>query len=562
MLFLSTCGVTIVSQRAKADLVTRPRTQLLQLGDGGGMIRKQGEACGPLFGERDAAVVQPIVQPMRRHLEGACALGHRHIPRELARVGLMPLLQDAVPQAHTFDGAGQDGEARGRAIAALGAVLGHDVVHGSGGPSRQNLLGHSRGGGHVAEGAHGDGPLQGGRCAPLPHNAGVHLVPAHPVDDDLVDQTASQRCALWWREDIGVPERGELVANGRERGAQLCGERQRDGERLRVVGGALFGPLQCVAGSVPALLQCRRHEPIVRVHAQKLALAQRDLIAQALHLLGVSGSALVRLVLPQGHGLHRDVKLDGGQGGKKGVHHAGIDGIRWQMLAHRHVILLAEGGTEVACAALVLHDHRRPACAAGAEPLQQRLPGARDAAGFVPIIGGVVVGEPRVNLGEGFPGERGRIFVVDADAPLMQWQAWRRRPPLRAVAAVRSRPSIHTGPCLGRMLQESEHRVDGGRFPAQSTPAIATRSRHPLGLAYLEDFARGALLEARGNDQREAGLDLPLGIFLYGALGIPDEARRALEGQSTACGLVEEPSGHARADRVQCECRERPLQPK
>jgi hypothetical protein len=68
-------------------------------------------------------------------------------------------------------------------------------------------------------------------------------------------------------------------------------------------------------------------------------------------------------------------------------------------------------------------------------------------------------------------------------------------------------------------------------------------------------------LHKRLEDQGPAGLHFQMGLFVDPSLGIALKPRRQGQRQVAPRRLVEEPGGHAGADRMQRPFRQRPLQP-
>src|SRR6266851_977870 len=105
-------------------------------------------------------------------------------------------------------------------------------------------------------------------------------------------------------------------------------------------------------------------------------------------MLRVGGSDALGLLLPLGQGLGIDIEFHGREGLEKRIHDPGIDRIGRNILTHRGPILLAEVVTDVAGAALILHDHLVAAFPAVDEAVQEGFARARDPPGFVAVIRG------------------------------------------------------------------------------------------------------------------------------------------------------------------------------
>src|SRR5439155_5999575 len=132
------------------------------------------------------------------------------------------------------------------------------------------------------------------------------------------------------------------------------------------------------------------------------------------------------------------------------VHHPGIDRSGRNILTHGGPILLPQGVTDVAGAALILHDQRVAACPAVDESVQEGLARAWDPTGFVAVIRGVIVFEHGLNLRVGLPTDVGRVDVRDADAPLVLGQTGDRGTALAGLAADGAGAAVGEGSGRGR----------------------------------------------------------------------------------------------------------------
>src|ERR1700758_5850716 len=74
--------------------------ELLKSIQGAGRVGKQIETSALITRNRDSAVVDAVVDPVRAHPELGRELRDRETPREPARMRLASLQQDAVPQAN------------------------------------------------------------------------------------------------------------------------------------------------------------------------------------------------------------------------------------------------------------------------------------------------------------------------------------------------------------------------------------------------------------------------------------------------------------------------------
>src|SRR6266571_8359466 len=82
-------GVDVDRRRREANLRTRASLQLLEVLHRRRLIRKQVEARGRIFGELNAAIGEPVVEPMGGDTETPGELGDRQRPGHVARMRLM-----------------------------------------------------------------------------------------------------------------------------------------------------------------------------------------------------------------------------------------------------------------------------------------------------------------------------------------------------------------------------------------------------------------------------------------------------------------------------------------
>ncbi len=119
----------------------------------------------------------------------------------------------------------------------------------------------------------------------------------------------------------------------------------------------------------------------------------------------MGGSEALGLLLPLGQGLGLAIECHGRAGLDKGSHAPGSDRIGRHILTHRGPIRLAAVVPDGAGAALLRHDPLVAACPAGDEAVPEGRARARDPPGFVAVIRGVMVCEPRLHAPA--PGEAG-----------------------------------------------------------------------------------------------------------------------------------------------------------
>jgi len=115
-----------------------------------------------------------------------------------------------------------------------------------------------------------------------------------------------------------------------------------------------FRLFELAQGGFPTAFQFGGDQAIIGIHAAALALCQGRLVSQPLQGLCVCVvNVLTDLLLScQRSSIH--VQFDGGDGLEKGFDHAGIDGIRGDVLTDRNAILLSEVVAQIARRVLIL----------------------------------------------------------------------------------------------------------------------------------------------------------------------------------------------------------------
>src|SRR5438445_7889146 len=108
-----------------------------------------------------------------------------------------------------------------------------------------------------------------------------------------------------------------------------------------------------------------------RIDVWELAFTIGRLIAQPLQMLRLGFGDALGLLLPFGQRLRIDIELHRRESLEKRVNHTGIDRISRNILTHGGPILLPQVVTDVAGAALILHDHLVAAFAAVDQAVQQ-----------------------------------------------------------------------------------------------------------------------------------------------------------------------------------------------
>src|SRR5437867_2948207 len=100
----------------KTQLLELARPQLLEQGYCPRAVREQVELRVRIPSDLDRAVVDPVVDPVRRDPQRAGDLWHGAIAGDVTRMRLAPLAEQAVTQPNEADGAGQDGGLLGGAM--------------------------------------------------------------------------------------------------------------------------------------------------------------------------------------------------------------------------------------------------------------------------------------------------------------------------------------------------------------------------------------------------------------------------------------------------------------
>ena len=106
----------------KTQLLDLAGPELLEQGYRLGLIGEQVEVRLRIAGDLDCAVVNPVIDPVRRDPQAAGDLRHGQGAGDAARMGLAALAEQAMAQAKDADGAGQDGGVLGRAISSAASA--------------------------------------------------------------------------------------------------------------------------------------------------------------------------------------------------------------------------------------------------------------------------------------------------------------------------------------------------------------------------------------------------------------------------------------------------------
>src|SRR5262249_4417000 len=91
----------------KTQLLELTRSQLLEPGDGFPLVREQIKARFPILGHLNHAVMDSVVDPVRRQPGGAGDLRHRQLTRDPPRMRLPALAQEPMTEPNYPYCAGQ-----------------------------------------------------------------------------------------------------------------------------------------------------------------------------------------------------------------------------------------------------------------------------------------------------------------------------------------------------------------------------------------------------------------------------------------------------------------------
>src|ERR1700730_10644675 len=200
-LILRGSWIAHVNTLLKTQLLELAVPELLEQGHGLRLVGEQVETRLLIPTDTDGTVVNPIVNPVRRDLQGPGELRDRQGTGDAARMGLPALAQEAMPQPNEPDRAGQDGLMPGRAMPLLGQQCRDLHVRLAFLGQFDDLFFHLPAARQAGQGAHRD--RQDGRRggAPSPDNTDLKHVWCHALDHDLVDQTAQKGLLLLARQE-------------------------------------------------------------------------------------------------------------------------------------------------------------------------------------------------------------------------------------------------------------------------------------------------------------------------------------------------------------------------
>ena len=122
------------------------------------------------------------------------------------------------------------------------------------------------------------------------------------------------------------------------------------------------------------------------------------------------------------------------------------------------------------------------------EAVQEGFARARDPAGFVPVILGVIVFEHGLNLEIRLPTDGRWVDVRDADAPLLLGQTGDGGACLSRLSSQRAATAIGERPRIGRMLENGEHGGHTRSLPHQIAEAVTAGQQQVVGVEHFDDF--------------------------------------------------------------------------
>ena len=188
-------------------------------------------------------------------------------------------------------------------------------------------------------------------------------------------------------------------------------------------------------------------------------------------------------------------------------------------------MLLPQVVTEIPCASLVLHAQLVAALATVDDAVEQRLPVARHATGFVAVVLGVVIAQHLLNPLICRPRDIRRIPVANDDPPL----AWRQQTLShfsRVFGPNRPRAAIHERAGVGWIFH---HRTEVGNsrtLPLDSAIAVTARDAQVLATEVLNDPGQRLLLQQGVEDEPNPVPDLLIRMFLDATIVASHQSRR------------------------------------
>lgn len=544
----------------KTQLLERPRPKLLEQGKRFGLVREQVELRFRIASDPDGAVVNAVLDPVRRDPRGLGDLRHCQVAGDAARMGLPAFAQETMPQAQQPNGAGQDGGMARRAMAFPGQQGRDLLVRLTHLGEFENLLLHFLSGRQAGQRAHGHRQGCRGRGSPSPDNTDLKHVRSGAVDDDLVEEAAQEGLLLSGRQQVLPPQFRDLLSGPEKDFSVLGAERFGGRGVLLFVAEAFLGVLEFSKRRFPAPLQFGGHQAVVRVRLVELPFGQARLIAEALELLLPRPLHLFLLLVEGGHGLGVQVQLHRGESIQEGLDNMAVDGVRRQVLADGHLVLLAEVIAEVTSPLLVLDNHFMPAFSTIDDAVEQGLAPPRHSPGLVASVRTVVVADHGLNPLERAPVNVGRILVAVTDFPVGHGQRFLHALVRGIGPGHGAGAAVDEGARVGGVLEDGEDGRDRRPPPDQIARAVPSGEQQFLVVEATYDLAGRLDPEEGGEDQRQAGLDFLIGVLEHAAERVPHQPDRQGQGPFAPLGLVEQPGRQAGAERVQLQFGDQPLQ--
>src|SRR5262245_56233583 len=228
----------------KTQLLEPAGPQLLEQGYCPRLVGEQVEVRIGIAGQRDRAVVNPVVDPVRRDAQRARDLRHRQAARDATRMRLTALAKQAMTQAQGLDRAGQPRHLPGRPVSLL-RQQGRDLLVALASPGQaQDLLLHFRGSRQPRERAHRYRQGGGHRLTAPPDNTDLESIWRASADYNLVDQALPEGFRLSRRQPPLPSQLRDLPARLKEGRPFLGAQALRGGRALLLQAGLLFRLLQ------------------------------------------------------------------------------------------------------------------------------------------------------------------------------------------------------------------------------------------------------------------------------------------------------------------------------
>src|SRR5262245_35617384 len=239
----------------KTQLLELASPQLLEPSDGFPLVGEQIKTRFPIPGNLNGAVMDSVVDPVRRQPDGAGNLRHRQVTRDVPRMRLPALAQEPMTEPNYPYCAGQHCRVPGRAMPRGAEQRCDRLVLLACSGQLEDLLFQLRGVGQAGQRPHGHRHSSRRRRTPSPDNTDLKGVRRGAMDDDLVDETAQERLLLLRCQQVLPPQFRDLPT-GPEEGFPVLGAERLVGRRLLlVVPATLLGVLEFAQRCLPASLQ-------------------------------------------------------------------------------------------------------------------------------------------------------------------------------------------------------------------------------------------------------------------------------------------------------------------